>query len=300
MTMKSLLTTSLLSSAIALTISPLALAQMQPHFFPTMPTAPDYGSGAAAGAMNNSDFNTPESDGRPGVKAYKEGMIAYTRKDYAHAVHMLKVAASWAYKPAEYNLGVMYFEGQGVPVDRPLGAAWLVLAAERGDPRYIAARDVVITSLSDAQFAQTDELWSQLNQTYGDKVALRRAKAQWAFVKTNQTGTRVGGTVGDLHVGMTAGHGQFKTSMTSNGKIIPFKTSSWLNVLSGGSTDGSIAYRQFQLSDNPYDPVFLLKNRTGTVSVEPLQRAKPANNETKKHDPGTGGSPQPAQQQHSV
>lgn len=86
-------------------------------------------------------------------------------------------------------------------MDRPLGAAWLVLAAERGDPHYVAARDVVISSMSEAQFAQTDELWGQLKQTYGDKVALRRAKAQWAFVKANQTGTRVGGTVGDLHVG---------------------------------------------------------------------------------------------------
>lgn len=114
MSTKSVLLTATLSGTIALAISPLALAQAMPHFFPTMPTAPDYGSGASAGAMSATNFNTPESDGRPGVKAYKEGMVAYTRKDYAHAVHMLKVAASWAYKPAEYNLGAMYFEGNGV------------------------------------------------------------------------------------------------------------------------------------------------------------------------------------------
>ncbi|MGH8233061.1 MAG: tetratricopeptide repeat protein, partial [Rhodanobacteraceae bacterium] len=204
---------------------------------------------------------------------YKEGMLAYTRKDYKHAIHMLEVAASWAYKPAEYNLGVMYFQGLGVPKDRPLGAAWLVLAAERGNPQYVAARDVVITSMSDAQFAQTDELWGQLKQTYGDKVALRRAKAQWAYVKANQTGTRVGGTVGELRVGTTNPHGQFKTAMTSNSgssSVIQFGTTSWLNVLTGGSTDGSVAYNQFRHSDNPYDPIFL-KNRSGTATVEPLQ-----------------------------
>jgi hypothetical protein len=40
-------------------------------------------------------------------------------------------------------------------------------------------------------------------------------------------------------------------------------------ILQGGAIDGSIAYRQFRQSDDPYDPVFL-KNRRGTVEVEPL------------------------------
>lgn len=267
---------SALTGAIALAAVVLsAQAQTQPYLYPTPMVAPDYGSGASAGTMSNSNFNTPESDGRPGVEDYKTGMLAYNRKDYTHAVHMLKVAASWAYKPAEYNLGVMYFQGDGVPADRTLGAAWLVLAAERGDPRYVAARDWAITSLSKPEFARTDDLWGQLQETYGDKVALRRAKAQWAFVKANQTGTRVGGTVGELRVGMTAQHGGFKTAMSGDGgRPIPFKTTSWMNVLTGGSTDGAIAYDQFRRSDNPYDPIFL-KNRTGNVTVEPLQPAKP-------------------------
>jgi len=84
-------------------------------------SAPGYGSGVSAGSLSNGDFNTPESDGRPGVKFFTLGVQAFRKGDYRHAIDMYKVAASWAYKPAEYNLGVMYFKGQGIPVDRPLG-----------------------------------------------------------------------------------------------------------------------------------------------------------------------------------
>lgn len=58
--------------------------------------------------------------------------------------------------------------------------------------------------------------------------------------------------------------------MTSNGATVPFRTTSWLSVLTGGSTDGAIAYNQFKQSDNPYDPIFL-KDHNGTATVEPLQ-----------------------------
>jgi hypothetical protein len=301
MTMKSMLLASLVFVVAASGISPVAEAQLQLLNRGTM-AAPDYSSGASAGTLS-SPFNTPESDGRPGVKAYKEGMHAFNRDDYKHAVHMLKVAASWAYKPAEYNLGVMYFQGEGVPEDRPLGAAWLVLAAERGNPNYTAARDVVITWLSATEFARADELWGQLKQTYGDEVALRRAKAQWALARSQKTGSRVGGTVGELRVGVATGHGAFKTAMTNNqgqsAKTVAFTSSSWMNLLTGGSTDGDIAYKQFIRSDNPYDPVFM-KDRTGTVSVEPLQSVEPATDKTKKNDGNVDGSQQPTQPPRSA
>ena len=228
--------------------------------------APDYGSGAAAGNLSNGNFNTPESEGRPGVKFFALGVQAFRKGDYRHAIDMYKVAASWAYKPAEYNLAVMYFKGQGVPVDRPLGAAWMVLAAEHGDASYVQARDMMVTLLSKSQFMQTDEHWGSLRKTYGDAVALRRAKAQWAWVKTHQTGTRVGGTTGELSVGvLDGGHTPCFAQRWRQTREDGYGAA----ILQGGSIDGSIAYRQFRQSDDPYDPVFL-KNRRGTVEVEPL------------------------------
>lgn len=72
-------------------------------------------------------------DGRPGMRFFLDGAEAFRRKDYHHAIYMYKVAASWADKSGEYDLGLAYFRGEGVPVDRPLGAAWMVLVAERGN-----------------------------------------------------------------------------------------------------------------------------------------------------------------------
>ncbi|MEO8802424.1 MAG: hypothetical protein ABI304_14385, partial [Rudaea sp.] len=192
--------------ALALTAQS-ALAKPQDQPLGSTYVVPDYGSGASTGSLSNSKFNTPESDGRPGVKFFAYAQQAMHKGDYQHAIYMYKVAASWAYKPAEYDLGLMYFRGEGVPLNRPLGAAWMVLAAERGDPLYAKARDAMVTMLSSGEFAQTNNLWGQLQQTYGDKVAMPRAKAQWAWVRTHKTGTHAGGAVGELLIGvLDTGH----------------------------------------------------------------------------------------------
>lgn len=261
---------SSLAGAVALALAvPVAIAQTTR---PETLAAPYYGSGVSAGSLSDGNFNTPESDGRPGVKFFTLGVQAFRKGDYAHAVDMYKVAASWAYKPAEYNLGVMYFKGEGVPVNRPLGAAWMVLAAERDDPQYVRARDMMVTLLSKAEFARTDDYWGQLKNTYGDKVALRRAKAQWAWAKSQKTGSRVGGTTGELAIGvLDAGHTPKPVGRDGRSSAV---TTNGFSMMQGGSVDGAVAYRQFQQSDNPYDPVFL-KDRAGNVTVEPLQPVKP-------------------------
>jgi hypothetical protein len=207
---------------------------------------------------------------------------------------MYKVAASWAYKPAEYNLGVMYFKGQGVPVDRARGAAWMVLAAERGKPLYVETRDLMVTALTEAQFERTDQIWGELKKTYGDEVALRHAKGRWAWARGRETGTRTGGLAGELYVGMSAPHGSVDTGFTSKqGALVLPVTTSWTDLLDPLSTeDGSAAYQQFRKSDNPYDPIFL-KPRSGTATVEPLQQVKPSAKRTAEpaESSSSGGIP---------
>lgn len=280
---------SALSGVAALLVALPVVAQTDaPHEV----AAPDYGSDSTSGVMSNDNFNTPESDGRPGVKFYKEGMAAYHHKDYEHAVYMLKVAASWAYKPAAYNLGVMYFQGEGVPVDKPRGTAWMFLAAERNSPAYVSARHMMVSSLDVAQLARANELLQVLEPKYGDKVAMRKAKARWAFVKGQKTGTRVGGTVGNLQVGITgAGANSMPMGTSASGAAMSRTLSTSMQVLSGGSIDGSVAYQQFAHSDNPYDPVFL-KHRSGIVIVEPLQRVDAKPTGEKPASSQAAGSPQ--------
>ena len=48
------------------------------------------------------------------------------------AANLLKAAAEAGYGPAMRNLGILYFNGQGVPQDYVLGRMWLTLAAQAG------------------------------------------------------------------------------------------------------------------------------------------------------------------------
>lgn len=109
---------------------------------------------------------------------YALGVQALQKHEYEYATDMFKVAASWASKPAEYSLGLMYFRGDGVPTDRSLGAAWMTLAAERGDPQYVKARDAMVGLLTESEVAQANALPGEVSGIYAHKVALRRAKAQ--------------------------------------------------------------------------------------------------------------------------
>ena len=214
-----------------------------------------------------------------------EAAYALSKHDHRFAIQMYQVSASWAYKPAEYNIGVMYARGEGVPVDLPRAMAWMALAAERGEPRYVDAREAVYASLSKEQFEQANVIWRELKKTYGDEVALRRAKARWADVKSHMTGSRVG-TPGPLTVGVpnpgsgvtqgpkivVAGGATGKSVNNAHSEGSHAGPTTAGEMLGGSGVDGSIVYRQFQQSDNPYDPIFI-QNR-GTVVVEPLQQIK--------------------------
>jgi Sel1 repeat len=181
---------------------------------PASHVAPLYDSDTDIGRMQSSAFNTPEADGRPGEYYFDLGAQAVKHQDYAHAIAMYKIAASWAYKPAEYNLGVMYVNGQGTPVDLPRALAWMALAAERKDPQYVKALDLVSAHLSDAQFNEANVIMAQLLPTYGDKVALARAETRWREVRAAETGSRVGSAAGHVVVGAVGGATCRRTMMS--------------------------------------------------------------------------------------
>jgi len=217
--------------------------------------------------QGNGHFTSPEDHARPGEVFFLRGANAVLKKDYLFAADMYKVAASWAYKPAQYNLAVMYFNGEGVAVDRPLAMAWAALAAERGDQDYVDARESIYASLSADEFARANEIWRDLKKTYGDDVALKRAKARWADVRNNVTGSHVG-SIGHLIVGNGYNTGHVgNISEEGSVKTAPFSDTVF-GVSGAGSVDGSIAYRQLHESSNPYDPKF--ESRPGTATVGPL------------------------------
>jgi hypothetical protein len=249
--------------------------------------APSYESDYAAEARLRSADNTPEADARPGEYYFVRGAKAFRQHDYEFAVQMYQVAASWAYKPAEYNLGVMYARGQGVAVDLPRAMAWMALAAERSDPHYVDGREAVYASMTKEQFDQANVIWRDLKKTYGDEVALKRAKARWADVRSHMTGSRVG-SVGNLSVGSPEagaglmgspklvirprgggeGKGEGKSAPPTPHEGAHTGITTAAEVTGGAGVDGSIAYRQLRQSDNPYDPKFD-RAAAGTAIVGP-------------------------------
>jgi TPR repeat protein len=91
----------------------------------------------------------------------------------------LKDAARWASKPAQYALGVMYFNGDHAQKNRPLGLAWLALAAERHDPAYEPAFISAYQHATPDELTQADAYWRDMKTTYADSVAAPRAGRQF-------------------------------------------------------------------------------------------------------------------------
>jgi hypothetical protein len=275
--------------------APLPAVAATDGFFvapPPQGEAPSYDSNYGAQARLRGVGTSPEADARPGEYYFVLAAHAYRTRDYAHAIEMYQVAASWAFKPAEYNLGVMYARGQGVPIDLPRAMAWMALAAERNEPHYVDAREAIYAEMSKEQFEQANVIWRELKPTYGDDVALKRAKARWAEVRSHMTGSRVG-SAGNLQVAIPG----YSSPDTTNpkiaseqvrnralgldgfGKPLPHdkgesvganyprsSATTSAEALGGDGVDGVIAYRQLFQSDNPYDPKFE-RRPTGIATV---------------------------------
>ena len=66
---------------------------------------------------------------------FDKGVAAYQSGDYATALREWTPLAEQGYAEAQYNLGLMYKAGQGVPQDYKTAVKWFSLAAEQGDAK---------------------------------------------------------------------------------------------------------------------------------------------------------------------
>lgn len=263
-----------LSCLIALVLSPLAFAgddaALKKIPIDDQPVAAVAHVADDGQEDNSRAFNTPTDDGRPGEYYFALGVQAVKKGDYEHAIAMYKVAASWAYKPAEYNLGVMYLNGQGSPVDLPRALAWMALAAERNDAQYVRARQLVYAHATPEQYEQANVIWRDLLPTYGDEAALPRAKSRWREAKADATGSRVGSGAAHVIVGGADGtpnHMNSPNYDVSSGGHVTGNPAELAGVHQG---DGSVAYQAVRSTDNPYDAKVMPVS--GQVSVGSLSK----------------------------
>ena len=64
--------------------------------------------------------------------SFYDADAAYYKGDYATALRILRPLAEQGYASAQFNLGVMYNKGQGIPQDYAEALKWHRLAAEQG------------------------------------------------------------------------------------------------------------------------------------------------------------------------
>jgi len=137
-------------------------------------------------------LNEEEARFVPGLYYFHKGCDYFKRGYPAAAMDAWKVAAGWAMKDAQYDLGIAYFRGRGVPVDRPRGIAWLALAAERKDEAFETSLAAAWDEATSEEHDQANAIWRELSKEYSDKVALPRAQNRYTQEINHITGSRVG------------------------------------------------------------------------------------------------------------
>src|SRR5262249_33205656 len=64
---------------------------------------------------------------------FEDGTDAYRKGDYATALRLWRPLADAGNSDAQFRLGFLYHQGQGVPQDHAAAAAWYRKAAEQGN-----------------------------------------------------------------------------------------------------------------------------------------------------------------------
>ncbi len=68
----------------------------------------------------------------PALADFAKGLTAYKKGDYATAVQEWRPEAEQGDAPCQYNLGLLYLDGHGVPQDYAAAAKWFQRAADQG------------------------------------------------------------------------------------------------------------------------------------------------------------------------
>jgi uncharacterized protein len=122
-------------------------------------------------AYNKGDYATAAKEWRPladqGVAAaqFNLGLMYYDGHgvplDFAQAADWFTKAAEQDYAKAQYDLGAMYGVGKGVKRDYVQAYKWLNLCAAKGDDRCAEQRDLVAKKLKASQLTTAQRLSSE-------------------------------------------------------------------------------------------------------------------------------------------
>lgn len=158
-----------------------------------MPVAASGGSSAEGGPKIDPDVLTEGFlVAHPDLRWRAEGVRAYEEQDYDQALEYLKRAARYADKPSQAIIAGMYWDGVGVPQDRPLAYAWMDVAGERLYHDFILYREAYWNALDEAGRADALQRGQAILAEYGDDAAKPRLEKTLRRERGQVTGSRVG------------------------------------------------------------------------------------------------------------
>ena len=133
-------------------------------------------------------------EAHPDLRNYRMGLQEYRRGDLEKAFRYFRIASRYSDTPSQAVVAEMHWSGKGVELNRPLGYAWMDLAAERGNHRLLAQRERYWDAMSEVERAQALALGEQVYAEFGDAVAQRRLETVLRREKNRLVGSRTGYT----------------------------------------------------------------------------------------------------------
>ena len=89
---------------------------------------------------------------------FQDGWDAYKKEDYKEAYRLILPLAEQGIAEAQYNLGLMYDQGKGVPQDYALAHMWWNICGSGGDEGCVNNRNFVEKKMSPSQIEEAQRL----------------------------------------------------------------------------------------------------------------------------------------------
>ena len=96
--------------------------------------------------------------GSAGADEVSDGTAAYLRGDYAEALKLLRPTAEQGDAGAQYNLGQMYRNGEGVIQNNVIAHMLFNLAGAQGQEIGSKARDIVAERMTPSDISKAQEM----------------------------------------------------------------------------------------------------------------------------------------------
>jgi len=128
----------------------------------------------------------------PDLRYRQLGLDAYHNGNKERALRLLIEAARYADKPAQAMVAAMYWQGDGIPMDRPRAYAWMDLAADRGYRDLLVQRELFWNGLTEAERRAALEVGKEIYEQYSDEAGVVRLERSLSLVRKKGTGSHTG------------------------------------------------------------------------------------------------------------